>query len=68
MANPGILKVEKGCVYLINSSGQKARIYYTKGDCTRADWYEIENESVQLQLSDGKVVLVNKSCQVYRRL
>lgn len=66
MAAPGILKVDKGNVYLINSSGQRGRIYYTKGDCVRADWYEMENESIQLQLKDGKNVLVNKSCQVYK--
>lgn len=57
----GILKLINGNVYEYNTSGQKTRTFYTKGDATRADW--MENESVQVQLSGGKIVIINRNCQ-----
>lgn len=62
----GILRVIEGSVYEYNTSNQKVKTFYTKtmGEATRADW--IENESVQIQLKDGKVIFVNRNCQVYK--
>lgn len=68
MANPGVLRLIGGTVVLYNLSGQRIRTYYPGTDATRADWFDVENESVQVQLKDGRMVLVNKSCQIYKRL
>lgn len=66
MANPsGVLRLVEGNVYLYNMSGQKAVVYYTKGNATRADWSG-DDGSIQVQLSDGKVVFINRSCQIYK--
>jgi hypothetical protein len=61
----GILRIIEGCVHEYNTSGQKARTFYTKGDADRADW--IENEGVQVQLKNGQVILINRNCQIYKR-
>ena len=66
MANPsGVLRLIEGKVFLYNTSGQKALTYYTKGDATRADFMG-DDGSIQVQLSNGKVILINKSCQIYK--
>lgn len=66
MAN-GILKIINGGVYEYNSSAQKVLTYYTKGDATRADWID-DKGSIQVQLKDGKVILINRSCQIYMHI
>ena len=66
MANPvGILRLVEGNVFLYNMSGQKAFTYYTRGDATRADFMSNDG-TVQIQLGNGKVVLVNRSGQVFK--
>jgi len=66
MANPvGIVRLIEGNVYLYNMSGQKAFTYYTKGDATRADFMG-DDGTVQIQLGNGKVVLVNRSGQLFK--
>ena len=64
----GILKVVKGKVELYNMSAQRVKTYYTKGDAVRADWFEEEKESVLVHLSSGKVVIINRSCQVVKTI
>jgi len=64
----GLLKVVKGKVELYNMSAQRVRTYYTKGDAVRADWFEEEKESVLVHLSSGKVVIINRSCQVVKTI
>lgn len=68
MASKKYLKVNKGNVELYNINSQKIRTYYTKGDAVRADWEDEVKESVQVQLKNGKIVLINVNCQVYRTI
>ncbi len=58
------LVIKNGAVYEYNHNAQKVKTFYTKGDAVRADW--MENESVQVQLKDGKIVLINRNCQIYK--
>ena len=60
----GYLKIINGGVYEYNSSAQKVKTFYTKGDAVRADWRE--NESVEVLLKDGKIILINNNCQIYK--
>lgn len=62
-----ILKIKNGNVILYNSSDQIYRTYYNRGNATRADWYDKQNESVQIQLNNGDVVVVNRGCQIVRK-
>jgi hypothetical protein len=62
------LKIEKGNVKLVTDQRNTVRTYWNKGNCTRVDWYSEEEESVQLQLSSGKVVVVNKNGGVIRTM
>jgi hypothetical protein len=64
----GILKVAKGKVELYNMSAQRVKTYYAKGDAVRADWFEEDKESVLVHLSSGKVVIINRSCQVVKTI
>jgi hypothetical protein len=63
----GILKIVKGNVELYNINAQRVRIYYSKGDAVRADWYNQKEGSIQVQLADGKVLIINRNCQIIRR-
>jgi hypothetical protein len=62
------LRIKNGNVQLVTYNGNVVRTYWTKGNCTRADWYKIEEESVQLQLSNGKLIQVNKNGGMIRTL
>jgi hypothetical protein len=62
---PGILRIIEGKVHEYNMSGQKVRTFYNGNDAERADW--IENEGVQVMLKGGKVILINRNCQIYKR-
>jgi len=62
------LKLLNGNVELVNIQRNHVRTYWNKGDCIRVDWYKKEEESVQLQLSTGKVVIVNKNGNVVRTI
>jgi len=62
------LKVVGGNVLLVNIQGNLVRTYYKKGDATRADWYSKEQESVIIQLSSGKNVIINKNGGVVRTI
>ena len=63
-----ILRIKNGNVELMNGSGQRIRLYYWKDDAERADWYEEDKGSVQVQLRSGKVLIINSSCQVIRTI
>lgn len=68
MATKKYLKVNKGNVELFNINGQKVKSYYTKGDAVHACWEDEIKESVQVQLKNGKIVLVNCNCQIYKTI
>ena len=57
------LRLKNGNVELINYQGQRVITYYSKGDAVRVDWYEEDKESVEVLLKDGKIIIINKSCQ-----
>lgn len=61
------LKVVDGKAVLVNIYGNKIRTYYTK-DVIRVDWYDQKAETVQVQLSTGKIVIVNKNGGVVRTI
>ncbi len=56
------LRIKKGNVELINNQGQRIKTYYSKGDAKRVDWYD-DKESVEILLEDGKIIIINRSCQ-----
>jgi len=62
------LKVVNGNVLLVNIQGNLVRTYYKRGDATRVDWYSVKEESVQIQLNNGKIVIVNKNGGVVRTI
>ena len=62
------LKVVKGRVELYNMSAQRVKTYYSKCDAVRADWYDEKNESIQVHLSNGKILIINRCCQVVRTI
>lgn len=61
------LKIEDGKVVLVNIYGNRIRTYY-KGDVVRVDWYSEKDESVQIQLKSGKIVIINKNGGVVRTI
>ena len=63
-----ILRIKNGNVELMNISGQRIRTFYNKGDAERVDWYEEDKESVQVQLKSGKVLIINRNCQVVKTI
>ena len=63
-----ILRIKNGNAELMNNSGQRIRIFYNNGDAERVDWYEEDKESVQVQLKSGKVLIINRNCQVVRTI
>jgi len=62
------LKVVNGSVLLVNIQGNLVRTYYKKGDATRVDWYSKEQESVIIQLSSGKNVIISKYGNLVRTI
>lgn len=60
MTSNKILKIVKGNVEVWNINQNKVRTAYSGGDATLASWYDESNESVQIQLKNGKVKLYNK--------
>lgn len=63
----GILKIKNGNALLYNMSDQIKLIYYNKGNATRVDWYDVENESVQVQIDSGEVYIINRGAQIIKR-
>jgi len=63
-----ILRIKKGNVELMNSSGQRIKLYYSRGNAERADWYEEAKGTIQVQLKDGKVLIINASCQIIKTI
>ena len=61
-----ILRIKNGNVELMNMSAQRIKTYYSKGDAVRADWFEEDKGSLQVHLKNGKVLIINSSCQVIR--
>ena len=64
----GILRIKGGNVDLMNSQGQKTKTYYRKGDATRVDWYDEEKGSVSVQLEKGDILIINRGCQIVKRI
>ena len=62
------LKVVNGNVVLMTIHGNKVRTYYTKGNATRADFFSAKDESVIIQLSTGKSVIINKNGGIVRTI
>ena len=60
------LKVVDGNVLCVNIHGNLVRSYYKKGDAVRADWYSEKEETTQIQLSSGKIVIINKNASIVR--
>lgn len=63
-----ILRIKNGNTELMNIAGQRIRTFYNKGDAERVDWYEEDKESVQVQLKSGKVLIINRNCQVVKTI
>jgi len=61
------LKVERGNVKSVSTNGTTQRTYYSKGDAVRADWYDEEKESVEVQTT-SKIYLISCSGTVIRTL
>ena len=59
-----ILRIKNGNAELMNSSAQRIRTFYNKGDAERVDWYSEDKESVQVQLKSGKVLIINRNCVI----
>lgn len=69
MATPkGILRIKDGNAILYNLSNQINKVYYNGGKATRVDWFDESNESVQIQLNNGDVIIVNRACQIIKRI
>jgi len=66
--NDRFLKILNGNVLLVTTNGNVIRTYWTKGNCIRVDWYKQEEESIQVHLSTGKIVLVNKNGSIIRTM
>jgi len=63
------LKVVNGNVEEYNSGAQKVKVYYTKGSrgpAMRADWVNESEGSIQVQLSNGKLLIINRGCQIVK--
>jgi uncharacterized protein Veg len=67
MAEKQYLIVENGCVKAKTRSGVVHRTYYSGKDAIRADWEE-EGKSVVVQLNNGKVLVVNNSGVIIKRI
>lgn len=64
-----ILKIEKGNVAVYNvQTMNKVRIVYSGGDALTTDWYEPSNESVKVQLQNGKVKIFNRQGNLIRTI
>jgi len=66
MATKGVLRVIDGNVKFYNDASQIQKIYYTKGDAVRADWHDKANESVEVLLKDGRILIINQGAQVVK--
>ena len=62
------LKIVDGKAVLVNVYGNKIRTYYSKGDAIRVDWFDQKQESVQVQLSNGKILILNKNGGIVRTI
>jgi len=65
--NKEILRIKDGNVDLINSQGQKVKTYYRQGDAVRVGWYD-EKGTIQVQLEDGDVLIINRGCKIVKRI
>ena len=66
MANNTFLKVINGNVFEYSSGAQKILTYYDKGNATRADWFERDKGSIEVQTKEGKTLIISKGCQVIK--
>jgi len=68
MAPKGVLRIVNGNAILYNLQNQILRKYWTKGGANRVDWFDPVKESVQIQLDNGDVVIVNINAQEIKRI
>jgi len=61
------LKVVDGKAVLVNIYGNKIRTYYYK-NVIRVDWHSEKEESVLIQLSSGKSIIVNRNGNLVRTI
>jgi hypothetical protein len=66
MATKGVLRVIDGNVKFYNESNMIQKIYYNSGDAQRADWFDRENESIEVLLKDGKTIIINQGAQIVK--
>ena len=62
------LKIVDGKAVLVNVYGNKIRTYYSKNDAVRVDWFDQKSESVQVQLSTGEILILNKNGGIVRTI
>jgi len=67
MSMEKFLKVIDGKAVLVNIYGNKIRTYYSK-NVIRVDWYSEKEESVLIQLSSEKSIIVNRNGGVVRTI
>ena len=67
MSMEKFLKVIDGKAVLVNIYGNKIRTYYSK-NVIRVDWYSEKEESVLIQLSSGKSIIVNRNGNLVRTI
>ena len=67
MSQERFLKVIDGKAVLVNIYGNKIRIYYSK-NVIRVDWFSEKEESVLIQLSTGKSVIISKYGNLVRTI
>lgn len=63
------LKIVNGNVEEYNLGAQRIKYYYfksSKGEAVRADWFDETDRSIQVQLTNGKILIINRECQVVK--
>lgn len=64
-----IIKIVKGNVEVYNvQTMNKVRTVYSGGDAQRADWFDVSNESVSIQLQNGKTKIFNRNGNLIRTI
>lgn len=62
------LKITNGNVIVYNEGAQAVNHMYMKGDATRADWFDKDKGVVEVQTKGGTTLIINKECQIIRRV
>jgi len=65
---PTFLKVINGNIVLFNENAQPINHYYMRGDAVRVDWFDKEKESIEVLTKSGLTFIINKACQIIKRI